>query len=255
MENIIEKVYNSRNTIIDMYKDFNWNTDVIPALSQTELETIFNTYNTSDTLLQSFGDGMAFNMKIPHKIIENHNLVVIYYNFNNSDKKVQKITKGVVDKIANLYESDYLNHDDSLLIIINEKQSNTTNKLIHSLNHKVKEDYEISKELDKYIYKTESKIDDLKFNKNFFRHCMILNIDMYQINLLKHDLVPKHEIISNPTMKKHILEINNASENQLPILNKHDNIAKLIRITEGDFCKITRISEKTGESIYYRICK
>jgi len=32
-------------------------------------------------------------------------------------------------------------------------------------------------------------------------------------------------------------------------------MAKLIRLCPGNICKIIRKSEKSGESIYYRVCK
>ena len=63
-----------------------------------ELEQMFTMYNTSDQILEAFGDGMAFTMKIKHKFIENHNLVVIYYNLSNESSKSSKLNKSIVEK-------------------------------------------------------------------------------------------------------------------------------------------------------------
>ena len=78
---------------------------------------------------------------------------------------------------------------------------------------------------------------------------------MYQVNLLKHELVPTHSIIKNPIEKKKILKDYNINYNQLPIISKNDNIAKLIRINKNDICKIIRSSRTSIKSEYYRICK
>jgi len=255
MENIIKKVYKSRNTILEIYDNLDWDTSKVPILGIEELEDIFNTYNTSDSIIQTFGDGMAFSFKIPHKIIENHNLAVIYYNFNSSDKKSQKVTKSLIDKIENLYTTDYLNNDDSLLIIINEPQTQSTDKLMHAINHKINDKYNLSEYLEKYIYINDNTDQDKKYNRNYFRFCTIMSIDMYQVNLLKHELVPEHIIINNPKEKENIFRTNNVTINQLPIINKYDNIAKLIRINSGDICKIIRRTENYGNTIYYRICR
>ena len=93
MSTIIEKVYNARETIIDIYKDYEWDTTTIPKLSISELETMFTNYNSTDPVIQTLGSGMAFTLRIKHKIIENHNLVVIFYNLSNADNKSSKINK------------------------------------------------------------------------------------------------------------------------------------------------------------------
>ena len=95
MATIIEKVYNARKTIIDIYKDYEWDTPTIPKLSISELETMFKNYNSTNPIIQSMGGGMAFTLRIKHKIIENHNLVVIFYNLSNADNKSSKINKSI----------------------------------------------------------------------------------------------------------------------------------------------------------------
>ena len=82
-----------------------------------------------------------------------------------------------------------------------------------------------------------------------------MSLDMFQVNLLKHYLVPKHEIIYDKQEIEELYKKHNMNKNQMPIISKVDNIAKIIRINIGDICKITRRSEKSGQNIYYRYCR
>ena len=52
-----------------------------------------------------------------------------------------------------------------------------------------------------------------------------------------------------------ILESNNCLLSQLPIILKNDQISKLLRINTGDICEIERDSKKSGEYVFYRVCK
>ena len=260
MTTIIEKVYNARETIKDIYKDYDWDTSTIPKLNISELETMFKNYNSDDPIIQTMGGGMAFTLRIKHNIIENHNLVVIFYNLSNSDKKSSKMNKSIIDKINQLYLNDYLNNDDSLLILINESNSESIEKINHTLNFKLKENYIISEDIKKYIFsnvnkKSEENENYNKYKESYLRNCIIMSLDMFQVNLLKHYLVPKHEIIYDKQEIEELYKKHNMNKNQMPIISKVDNIAKIIRINIGDICKITRRSEKSGQNIYYRYCR
>ena len=39
------------------------------------------------------------------------------------------------------------------------------------------------------------------------------------------------------------------------VIDVNDIIAKLIRLSPGDICKIKRINNKCGENYFYRVCK
>ena len=91
--------------------------------------------------------------------------------------------------------------------------------------------------------------------KKHFRNVHLLNIDNLTNNIFKHRLVPKQEVIRKKEDIESILEQCNAKLNQLPIILKKDIISKLLRLTSGDICKITRKSDKCGEYSFYRVCK
>ena len=93
------------------------------------------------------------------------------------------------------------------------------------------------------------------YNLKHFKQIQILDINSLTNNLLEHDLVPKHEVIRNKTDINKILQDCNANILQLPIILKNDIISKLIRLSPGDLCRITRNNNKCGINYFYRVCR
>lgn len=75
------------------------------------------------------------------------------------------------------------------------------------------------------------------------------------INITKHVLVPKHEIISDENAINDIVkQYNLRSRHQLPLILKADPIARYFGMRPGQLAKITRISPSAAEYISYRCC-
>ncbi|MCD6360595.1 DNA-directed RNA polymerase subunit H [Thermoplasmatales archaeon ex4484_30] len=71
-------------------------------------------------------------------------------------------------------------------------------------------------------------------------------------NILKHDLVPYHSILS-PKEAKKILEAYKINKDQLPKMLVTDPVARAIGARVGDIVKIIRKSPTAGESVAYRL--
>jgi len=71
-------------------------------------------------------------------------------------------------------------------------------------------------------------------------------------DILKHELVPDHTILSKSELKKIIKELNIHLE-QLPKIKKNDPVVKAIEAKPGDVLKITRKSPTAGKFITYRL--
>lgn len=71
-------------------------------------------------------------------------------------------------------------------------------------------------------------------------------------NILKHDLVPEHVILSEDE-KKAVLEKYNITAKQLPKILITDAVVKTVGAKAGDVIKITRKSPTAGTTTYYRI--
>ncbi|MEM1689650.1 MAG: DNA-directed RNA polymerase subunit H [Candidatus Hadarchaeales archaeon] len=74
---------------------------------------------------------------------------------------------------------------------------------------------------------------------------------MAEIEITKHRLVPKHEVLSQEEAKE-VLERYRVEPHQLPLLLSSDPVAKAIGAKPGDIVKITRKSPTAGEIVIYR---
>ncbi len=72
------------------------------------------------------------------------------------------------------------------------------------------------------------------------------------IDIFDHELVPKHEILSEEEVKD-LLSKYNVTKNQLPKIFDTDPAVKELNAKIGDVIKITRKSFTAGESVYYRV--
>ena len=249
---LLEKVHNTRIQLKKLLEN-EWNTDIIHDVSLKELEIMYSTQN-ENAYINSGCNFTLTNLKIP-----SHKLHVIYYNFPELHRSGTKINKTCCDKLTSYYEKegfddDYLfEKEDSLLIIINEKVSESLAKNIEEMYLKGQDElmkYGISDDIQK-----EMKTNKFEMDKPYFRNIHIFHIDVLTIDLLSHRLVPKHEVIRNKEEIKQIFEDTKTNEYLLPVILRTDPIAKLKRLCPGNICKIIRSSESCGENVYYRICK
>jgi DNA-directed RNA polymerase subunit H len=66
-----------------------------------------------------------------------------------------------------------------------------------------------------------------------------------------HFLIPKHELLTKEEAQT-IIEKSSATPGQFPYILATDPVAKEVGAKPGDFVKITRKSETSGASFYYR---
>ncbi|HHW16900.1 MAG TPA: DNA-directed RNA polymerase subunit H [Methanothermobacter sp.] len=75
---------------------------------------------------------------------------------------------------------------------------------------------------------------------------------MVKKDILKHQLVPEHVILSEEEAEK-ILEEMKIHAEQLPRIRTDDPVVKAIGAKEGDILKIIRESPTAGRFVTYRI--
>jgi len=249
---LLEKVYKSRLQLKNLLSN-EWSVEPIHDVSLEELEVMYETGN-DNVYLNNGCNFTVSNLKIP-----SHKLHVIYYNFPELHRSGTKVNKTCCDKLLSYYEKegfedDYLfEKEDSLLVIINEKVSESLEKNIEEMYLKGQD------ELLKYglstTIKSEMKSNKFEMNKTYFRNVHIFHIDVLVVDLLSHRLVPKHKVIRDKDEINKIFKKTNSNAQLLPVILRTDSIGKLIRLCPGDICEITRHSETSGYNTYYRICK
>ena len=75
---------------------------------------------------------------------------------------------------------------------------------------------------------------------------------MPEFDVLTHQLVPKHEILSEDETEQMLKEFK-LTKDQLPKILITDPCVKRINGKEGDVIKITRKSPTAGVSVFYRM--
>jgi DNA-directed RNA polymerase subunit H (RpoH/RPB5) len=138
-------------------------------------------------------------------------------------------------------------------------QVNENFKIIYYMNSKFKinELKKLINSEDKIIIIFKEKINNLNIKnlKEYEANIELFIIKELLINISKHTLVPKHEVISNPTeISKIMKEFNLKTKSQLPIILRNDPMARYLDIKSGDIVKISRNSPSAGEATVYRYC-
>ncbi|KAI5778630.1 RNA polymerase [Geopyxis carbonaria] len=84
-------------------------------------------------------------------------------------------------------------------------------------------------------------------------HIEIFLEEQLLVNITKHELVPKHILLSKEE-KRRLLARYRLKESQLPRIQKDDPIAKFLGLKKGNVVKIVRKSETSGRYASYRLC-
>jgi len=82
----------------------------------------------------------------------------------------------------------------------------------------------------------------------------IINIHRLQFNILKHQWVPKHMLLTDEQIVELKTKYNIQSNSELPTISRYDAVASIICMRPTQVCKIIRKSRTSLESEYYRIC-
>jgi DNA-directed RNA polymerase subunit H (RpoH/RPB5) len=118
----------------------------------------------------------------------------------------------------------------------------------------------LNKETDSIIFITRQDANDTltKCMRQIFDHEKILvriyNIARLQFNILNHNLVPKHVVLSEEEKAKVIEKYHINADSELPEISRFDPVAIAIGIRPGQLCEITRNSLTAIEGKYYRLC-
>ncbi len=86
------------------------------------------------------------------------------------------------------------------------------------------------------------------------RFIVLLSLDRLQFNILNHQYVPPHTILSKEESDEMMKKYNVGDKSQLPDISRYDPVALAIGMRPGDVCKIDRPSKSAVHSTYYRVC-
>jgi DNA-directed RNA polymerase subunit H (RpoH/RPB5) len=106
------------------------------------------------------------------------------------------------------------------------------------------------------VTKQEVKTMNQYLNQLFLqgRFIVLLSLDRLQFNILNHQYVPPHTILSKEELDEMMKKYNVGDKSQLPDISRYDPVALAIGMRPGDVCKIDRASKSAIHSTYYRVC-
>ena len=84
---------------------------------------------------------------------------------------------------------------------------------------------------------------------------IIFSIKTLQFNILNHELVPTHTILTAEETNEFKAKYGITSNRQIPEIDRFDPVAKCIGIRPGEICKILRKSRTAITTEFYRICR
>jgi DNA-directed RNA polymerase I, II, and III subunit RPABC1 len=146
----------------------------------------------------------------------------IYIRYYLNSRPSAKNIREMIDDLYILTET--LKKSDTLFIIIKDEVNET---LINEIKH---------------IWESEEIF------------IVIENIKRLQFNILKHVLVPAHNILTVSQVEDVMKRYNITDTIQFPDISRFDPVARAIGIRPGQVCHILRPSKTAVQSDYYRIC-
>ena len=83
---------------------------------------------------------------------------------------------------------------------------------------------------------------------------IVINIKRLQYNILKHQLVPEHIVMSAEEATAIKQKYNLIDDSQIPDISRFSPVSQVIGIRPGELCRIYRPSKTAIKAEFYRIC-
>ena len=165
------------------------------------------------------------DMLINHKDTMNPHKVYIKYYFTIK-QTTRQIRAGTLDEIIeDLYTiEEVLTKNDTLIVVIDDEPNDTILARM------------------RYLYDHDGIF------------VVIHNIKRLQSNILKHELVPKMNVLNETETSEFKKKYNLKDLTQLPEISRFDPQALVIRMRPGEICYIQRDSATAMRYDYYRVC-
>jgi len=82
----------------------------------------------------------------------------------------------------------------------------------------------------------------------------IINIKRLQYNIMNHQLVPKHTVLTIEESDEVRRKYNITNNSQIPDISRFSPVSQVIGIRPGDLCRIQRPSKTAIKADFYRVC-
>ena len=197
-------------------------------------------YKSREIILQILGEKRGFDIskyenessKELRSMWENKQLDMLFEN-PTTKKKIyvkyhleQKLkATHIYDYIEDIYDiENILNPDDELIIITKDSLNDTIKTLLTQIN------------------------------SNDNRFVNVYDINCYLFNILKHEMVPDHTVLTENEKEQIIKQYYVDDLTKFPNISRFDPVALAIGLRPNEMVKIKRSSPTAIETLYDRIC-
>lgn len=219
-------IYNVRKNIIEILSKIRYNVSDYDNFSVNELNAMIQ-HNSLDFYVskiknESSNDTSLLEVEEHMKSVDN-----VYVKFYEIGGKTSKrlTPQNIEDMIDEYYYiRQILKPQDRLLIVAHDDPNDTLLTYLKTL-------WETKKIL-----------------------VTIIGMKRLQFNILKHSMVPEHNIMDLEETMKFKKNYNIIDDSNLPEISRFDPIALLLGMKPGQICKIIRNSKTAIQAPYYRVC-
>jgi len=222
---VFQDLYNSRKHLLEMIEDRGYNIDHLKNYTSDDIKTMFHEHiNGNFGISADIGPLDILVEKNQNNPASAEKMYVKY----RMDPKF-KGTSSFILQITDIYQN-HLAVKDTLVII-------NINRVLMKIGAKDKLD--------------EEYVNDLYVRKNYF--VQLFGIENFLLNISKHQIVPKHRVLSKQETLD-ILEKFKCDTSNLLTIKRDDPQAKYIGLRLKQVCEIEVENMSAGITKRYRLC-
>ena len=216
LDKLVKKIYTSRKTVLELLNDRGYPTDKYNNYTINEISTMIKTTHRLVSGLNPLPGPLDILLTR-----EDGRKIYVKYNLDISrlTAVIKTMNHEIFDKV--------IDKKDTLLLLVAGKFNITTATVT-------------------------TYIDKMYYSDGCF--IQMFNVAHLLFNRSKHEIVPKHRIISEKEKRQVMKRYNMSSVDNFPMILKEDAIAKYYGCRPGDICEITSHSGISGSYVKYRHC-
>ena len=205
----------------------------------TQSSQIIETHKSRNTMIElleaqeyDVSQYKDFGINDVNTLFETKQLDMLMTNAGKNKKTYVKYHLGKSLRPVNLYEyiedlftlEEILTKKDDLIVIMKDEPNETIKKTL---------------------------VDIWEQDRIFI---IVINIKRLQYNIMKHQLVPPHKVLSDEEKTEVKKRFNILKDTQIPDISRFSPVSQVIGIRPGEFCKVIRPSKTSIKSEFYRVC-
>jgi len=205
----------------------------------TQSSQIIETHKSRNTMIElleaqeyDVSQYKDFGINDVNTLFETKQLDMLMTNAGKNKKTYVKYHLGKSLRPVNLYEyiedlftlEEILTKKDDLIVIMKDEPNETIKKTL---------------------------VDIWEQDRIFI---IVINIKRLQYNIMKHQLVPPHKVLSDEEKTEVKKRFNILNDTQIPDMSRFSPVSQVIGIRPGEVCKVIRPSKTSIKSEFYRVC-